>query len=194
MKRFFSLILVFLSISFFITAQEISSDEDDFDEVYVYEANGAGDQFLKINLGALFPLNFKKQLKTGGIATIGYYRFITGNIALGGELSATYNISIGDKTLVMIPMTFCVMYQPYVGNFEFPLYAGIGVSNETWQNSEIFPTLVTKLSAGAFYRISDSISLGLSTDFFWIPQWFKNPEKTFNGLFETAVIGLRYHF
>lgn len=194
MKRFFSLILVFLSISFFVTAQDFSGEEDDFDEVYVYEANGAGDQFLKINLGALFPLNFKKQLKTGGIATIGYYRFITGNIALGGELSATYNISIGDKTLVMIPMTFCVMYQPYVGNFEFPLYAGIGVSNETWQNSEIFPTLVTKLSAGAFYRISDSISLGLSTDFFWIPQWFKNPEKTFNGLFETAVIGLRYHF
>ena len=194
MKRFFSLLLIFLTLSTFLFAQE--KDDDGFyeDDVYVYPSNGAGDQFLKITLGAIFPLNFKGQLRTGGKASLGYFRFISETLAWGGELAATYNISIGEKVLVMIPITFGIMYQPNIGKFEFPLYAEIGMCNQTWQNNEIFPTLATKLSAGAFYRISDSVSLGLSTDFYWIPEWFKDSSKSFNGLFQTAELGLRYHF
>ena len=94
----------------------------------------------------------------------------------------------------MIPITLGVMYQPYIGNFEFPLYAEIGMANQTWQNMEIFPSFTAKLSAGAYYRITDSVSLGISTDFLWVPEWFKDSSKNFNGLFETAEIGLRYHF
>ena len=139
-------------------------------------------------------MNFKGQLKTGGMASIGYFRFLSETFAVGGELSATYSISIGQKVLVMLPFTFGVMFQPYIGKFEFPMFAQVGIANQTWQNMEIFPTLTTKLSAGAYYRLTDSVSLGLSTDFFWIPQWFKDSSKNFNGLFQTAEIGLRYHF
>ena len=193
MKRFISLLLIFLTLSVCLFAQE-EEEEIPEDDVYVYASNGAGDQFLKIKLGAIFPLNFKGQLKTGGMASIGYFKFLSENIALGGELGATYSISIGEKVLVMIPITFGIMYQPYIGKFEFPLYAEIGVANQTWQNIEIFPTMVTKLSAGAYYRITDSVSFGLSTDFYWVPQWFKDSSKNFNGLFQTAELGLRYHF
>ena len=193
MKRFFSLIIIILTFSTVLCAQDWN-DELDEDEVFVYSTNGAGDQFLKINLGAVFPLNFKGQLKTGGMASIGYFRFLSETFAVGGELTATYSISIGQKVLVMLPFTFGVMFQPYIGKFEFPMFAQVGIANQTWQNMEIFPTLTTKLSAGAYYRLTDSVSLGLSTDFFWIPQWFKDSSKNFNGLFQTAEIGLRYHF
>ena len=92
-------------------------------------------------------------------------------------------------------VTFGIMFQPYIGRFEFPLLAEIGVANETWQNMEIFPTFVAKASAGVYYRFTDSISVGFSTDFMWMPQWFiKDPSKNFNGLFENAAINLRYHF
>ena len=192
MKRFFSLLLIFLTLSTFLFAQE--EEETNEDEVYVYSPNGAGDQFLKISLGAAFPLNFKGQLGTGGKASLGYFRFLTETLAVGGELSASYNVSIGEKVLVMIPITFGAMFQPYIGRFEFPLYAEIGVANQTWQNLEIFPSFATKLSAGAYFRITDAVSVGLSTDFFWIPEWFRDSSKNFNGLFETAEIGLRYHF
>ena len=194
MKRFFSLLIIFLTFSVFLFAQETDNNDITEDEVYVYASNGAGDQFLKINLGAIFPLNFKGQLKTGGKASIGYFKFLTENLAVGGELGATYSISIGEKVLVMIPITLGVMYQPYIGNFEFPLYAEIGMANQTWQTMEIFPSFTAKLSAGAYYRITDSVSLGISTDFLWVPEWFKDSSKNFNGLFETAEIGLRYHF
>ena len=194
MKRFFSLLLIFLTISTFVMAQEAEEDQIVEDDVYVYASNGAGDQLLKINLGAVFPLNFKGQLNTGGIASIGYFRFLSENLAVGGELGATYNVSIGEKVLVMIPVTFGVMYQPYIGKFEFPLVAELGLANQTWQNLEIFPSLAAKFSAGVFYRLTDAVSLGVATDLFWIPEWFKDSSKNFNGLFETAVLGLRYHF
>jgi hypothetical protein len=196
MKRFISLLIIFITFSVCLFAQDDYYDDGDdyYDDVYVYSQNGAGDQFLKISLGGLFPLNFKGQLNPGGKASIGYFKFFTENLALGGELAASYNISIGEKVLVMLPLTFGVMYQPYIGKFEFPLYAEIGIANETWQNIEHFPSLATKLSAGVYYRITDTISFGLSSDFYWLPQWFKDSSKNFNGLFETAEIGLRYHF
>lgn len=195
MKRFLFLLLIFSTLSFSIFAQDDGyNDEDIYDDVYVYDSNGAGDRFLKIGIGALFPLNFHNQLKTGGEVTIGFYRFISKTIAIGGEFTPTYNQTIGDKILVMFPFTVGVMFQPYIGKFEFPLYAELGLANQTWQNMEIFPTLVTKLSAGAYYRITDAISFGFSTEFMWIPEWFEDSSKNFNGLFETAAINLRYHF
>ena len=195
MKRFLFSIIILSLFSMSLFGQETyDEDENTYDDVYVYDSNGAGDKFLKISVGALFPLNFEHQLKTGGEISIGFYQFISKNLAIGGEFTPTYNQTIGEKILVMFPVTFGVMFQPYIGRFEFPLLAEIGVANETWQNMEIFPTFVSRLSAGAFFRITDSISLGFATDFMWFPQWFKDTSKNFNGLFESATISLRYHF
>ena len=195
MKRFLFSIIILSLFSMSLFGQETyDEDENTYDDVYVYDSNGAGDKFLKISVGALFPLNFEHQLKTGGEISIGFYQFISKYLAIGGEFTPTYNQTIGEKILVMFPVTFGVMFQPYIGRFEFPLLAEIGVANETWQNMELFPTFVSRLSAGAFFRITDSISLGFATDFMWFPQWFKDTSKNFNGLFESATISLRYHF
>ena len=195
MKRFLFSIIILSLFSMSLFGQETyDEDENTYDDVYVYDSNGAGDKFLKISVGALFPLNFEHQLKTGGEISIGFYQFISKNLAIGGEFTPTYNQTIGEKILVMFPVTVGVMFQPYIGRFEFPLLAEIGIANETWQNMEIFPTFVSRLSAGAFFRITDSISLGFATDFMWFPQWFKDTSKNFNGLFESATISLRYHF
>ena len=195
MKRFLFSIIILSLFSMSLFGQETyDEDENTYDDVYVYDSNGAGDKFLKISVGALFPLNFEHQLKTGGEISIGFYQFISKNLAIGGEFTPTYNQTIGEKILVMFPVTFGIMFQPYIGRFEFPLLAEIGIANETWQNMEIFPTFVSRLSAGAFFRITDSISLGFATDFMWFPQWFKDTSKNFNGLFESATISLRYHF
>jgi hypothetical protein len=113
MKRLFSILIILLTFTTLIFSQESdnsATDEEGFPEVYVYDSNGAGDQFLKISLGALLPLNFKRQLLVGGDATIGYYRFLSKYFAAGGEMSATYNQSIGEKILVMIPFTLALCF------------------------------------------------------------------------------------
>lgn len=196
MKRFISLLMAFClcSTAIFADVDDDYDDGNDYDDGYIYEQNGAGDKFLKIDLLGNFPLNFGKQLYPGAGAAVGYYSFISSNIAVGGEVDITYNLSLGLKPLIIVPITFGAIYQPYVGKFEFPLMAEIGVATLNSQNLNYFPAFTAKLGAGAYYRFIEGWSAGLNTNFYWIPQWCKDSKNNDNGLFATAAIGVRYHF
>ncbi|MCQ2590562.1 MAG: hypothetical protein MJ179_09085 [Treponema sp.] len=191
MKRFISTILLLLITATAISAQDIG---DVYEDDYVYEQNGAGDQFIKINLDVLFPLNFEKQLYTGGAIELGYYRFLNSWLAVGGELNASYNISVGKKIYIMLPILAGVMFQPTYDKFEFPIFVNIGMGYETWQNIDYFPSLVMKLSGGAYYRLNEMCSFGLNLDYMLVPQFFEDSSKNFAGNFLSLTIGARYHF
>ena len=192
MKRFLSTLLILFFCSAFIFAEEDQGDE--YDDGYVYEQNGSGDRFIKISIEGLFPLNFNKQLKTGGSIELGYYKFLNKWFALGGEFLASYNISIGKKVLVMLPFTVGALFQPSYEKFEFPIYVTTGISYESFQSQDYFPSFTFKVSPGAYYRLNEMCSLGLSSTFMWIPQWYSDPTYNKNGLFMTLAIGARYHF
>ena len=192
MKR---ILLILLTLSIFTTSIFAQEEQGDiYDDGYVYEQNGRGDRFLKMNIGGLFPLNFDKQLYVGGAADLGFYYFLNKWIAIGGEFTATYNISIGHKILIMMPITFGVIAQPYTGKFEFPISLNAGVGYQTWQSIDYFPSFVLKASAGAYYRLNESWSFGLSSSFMWMPQRFKDKSKNDDALFLNACIGARYLF
>jgi len=57
-----------------------------------------------------------------------------------------------------------------------------------------FPSLAAKAYAGAYYRFSEGWSLGINTSAYWIPQWFSDSSKNYNGVFATAGLSARYHF
>ncbi len=191
MKRFISLFMIIC-----LSTAAIFADEpgDEYDDGFVYEQNGAGDQYLRIDILAQFPLNFDGQLYPGMAASIGYYRFITGNLALGGDVHLSYNLSIGKKSLISVPITVGILYQPYIGKFEFPMSVGIGISATTIQNMTYFPSFAAKANVGAYYRFMESWSAGIFGTAFWIPQWFKDSEKNDNGFFAAVGLGARYHF
>lgn len=193
MKRFISILisLVLCTTALFSQAYD---EEEEYDDGYVYEQNGAGDQFLKIDVGAIFPLNFGDKLYPGIVASAGYYYFLTNTIAVGGDAILGYNMTIGKKPLVTIPITFGALYQPYIGKFEFPLMINLGFATVTCQQMMYFPALSVKASAGVFYRWSESWSLGVSAHAYWIPLWYKNKEYNDNGLFSTVDLSIRYHF
>lgn len=192
MKKILSVLAILLLSAGFLFAQEESADE--YDDGYVYESNGTGDQLLKIGLLPLFPLNFGDQIGVGGAAELGYYRFLTKNLAVGGEVSVSFNITKGSNSLAMLPFSFGVMYQPSFGKIEIPLTAGVGFGFESAQNSAYFPSFVLNVDAGAFYRYSEMWSFGAEGKFLWIPQWFKDPSLNKNGLFAALVLCARYHF
>ncbi len=191
MKRFISLFMILCLCTAAIFAED---QGDEYDDGYVYEQNGAGDQFLSIDLMADFPLTFQKQLYIGAGAAISYYRFLNSNFAVGGDLLVGYNLTIGQKPLITVPITVGLLYQPYVGKFEFPITLGLGVASSTCQTMTYFPSLTTKASAGVFYRFAEGWSAGLNASIFWVPQWFKDSSKNFNGVFTTVGISARYHF
>jgi len=191
MKRIFS---IFLILSLFTVSVFADDEGDEYDDGYVYEMNGAGDQFLKIGLSAIFPVNFEGKLYPGVAAELGYYRFLSSWLAVGGELGVSSQFSVGGKALFMVPIVFGTMFQPTAGKFEFPIYTLVGVGNETWANATYFPSLVVKASAGAYYRITESWSAGINGSFMWIPQWTEDKKKDVNGIFSTVALGARYHF
>ena len=132
MKRFISILFSLILCTSALFSQDYN-DEDEYDDGYVYEQNGAGDQFLKIDMGASFPLNFGNKLYVGAAASIGYYYFLSNNFAVGGDLILGYNLSIGKKPLVTVPVTFGLLYQPYIGKFEFPFMLNVGFATVSCQ-------------------------------------------------------------
>lgn len=198
MKKLAVLFCVLFLSAGFAFAQDadayLEDEYDEYDDGYVYENNGNGDQFLKIGLMPLFPLSFDDKLYVGGAAELGYYRFLNKYLALGGELSASFNVTIGGNALTMVPITFGVLYQPSIGQFEFPINLSVGIAYATAQNSGYFPGFAMNFETGAFYRFGEMWSFGLLGKFMWLPQWFADPSKNADGLFAGAVLCARYHF
>ena len=196
MKRFISIISVLLLLSAAVFSDDYFEDDEEYDDGYVYQQNGAGDQFLKIDLGANFPLNFNGKIYPGIAASVGYYYFLNENIAVGGDAIIGYNLSIGKKPLITVPITFGIMYQPTAGKFEFPLMLNIGVASTTCQTMTYFPSFAAKFTCGAYYRYTESWSFGLSSHTYWIPQWIKETDKrkSDHGIFTSIDLSVRYHF
>lgn len=192
MKRFISILSVILLLSAAVFADD-SDGGDEYDDGFVYEQNGTGDQFLKIDLGVNFPLNFGSQLKVGGLVSVGYYKFLNQYWAFGGDLLVSYNLSVGNKPLFIVPITLGVMYQPYIGKFEFPMSLSIGISTVSCQSMTYFPGFAARFTAGAYYRFSETWSFGLTTTTYWIPQWIWGKAAD-NGFFTSAGLTVRYHF
>lgn len=205
MKRILPLfaILFVMAGNIFAQDQDNQNDNDnDENPQYVedvfYRTNDKGDQFLKIAIMPNFPLNFDDQLYIGGSAILGYYRFLNPWLALGGELMAGYNPTKGSNIFTFVPVTMGVLFQPSVWRFEFPITLSTGFTFETCANKKQFPGWVLKAEAGAFYRLNESWSFGLGSDFIIIPQWAKVSNTKYDsfdyGLFLTGFLSARYHF
>lgn len=191
MKKIIAILMTLFLCSFAVFADD---QGDEYDDGYVYEINGAGDQIMKMQVGCFLPVNFGKQLKPGASLGVTYLRFIDSNIALGGSIQLTTNISIGSKTFITLPLCFTMMYQPTIDKLEFPLEVSIGGALHTMASVSYFPALTLKGSAGAYYRISETWSAGLSATYMWSPEWLKDKTKNFNGMFTTIGVDVRYHF
>ncbi len=182
-------------------SEENKNNDEDENNVNIvrnddYSRNGRGDQFLKIGVMGNFPLNFGDQLTIGGSAQLGYYRFLNGWLALGGELMAGYNPTIGSNVFTFVPITFGAMVQPCAGRFEFPVTLSVGFAFETCANKKYFPGFAAKAESGAFFRITEGWSVGLNAEFLYLPEWYtttKNADSDY-GIFMEAGVSARYHF
>lgn len=191
MKKILSIILISLLCATSVFAE---NQGDEYDDGYEYKTNGAGDQMMKMEINGFFPVNFGKQLKPGAGATLTYLQFISDDFAIGGGLSLLTCLSIGNKSFIQIPITLSAMYEPTIGKFEFPIELSVGAAVHTMASHTFFPALVVKGSAGVYYRITETWSVGASGTYIYSPEWFKDSSKNFNGMFALAGLDVRFHF
>lgn len=201
MKRILLVMTALLAITTQIFAQE--AEEENNKVNYVYQTNRPGDQYIKVGLMPLFPLNFEDQLYIGGAIQIGYHRFLTNWLAVGGDFTPSYNPTRGNNVFYVMPVTVGVTAVPLLWRLEFPLSLNVGMAFETVENKKYFPGLILSAEASAYYRVSESWSFGIGSTFTYMPQWYSEEESTMYegkygnydyGLFITAAALARYHF
>jgi hypothetical protein len=203
MKRFFVLLC---GCVFFLSALPVFSQENlqspdnrapgiETDPAFVFKPNQAGDQFLRVSLMVSIPAHPPlNKLFVGGAGLLGYMRFLTGEIAIGGDLSFEFHGTVGSNALTLVPFpVFKFMYQPVAGKFEFPLLLGIGGIFETYLDKTYFGLLV-KPEAGAFYRITTDWSVGLMAACLIMPQWYSDKTYNYTGIIPETGITARFHF
>lgn len=189
--------IIALTLCLLLTAAQVFCQDKPADDIYVYESNGRGDQILRVSMLLSFPMNYNKNLNFGGGAELSYYRFLNTHLALGGELSALFNTTVGGRVLTSIPVCFGVFYQPYFDRLEFPVGISAGLTYSTCGSDSYFPGPILKANAGAFFRISESWSFGLSASYSWMPEWWINEDNELKYDYLSSVapsIIARYHF
>lgn len=178
----------------------LDDDEADIyesDSDFVYMQNGPGDQYLNIRIMPNSPLNFDDKIKIGGQITVGYGRFITSWLAVGGEISFGYNPTIGSNMYTYIPITANVTFLPAIKKFEIPITLNVGMAIENYLSNTYFPAFILRGGAGCYYRINENWSAGIEGFFTYMPQWYiKEEKKQYNDYLNIVSVsaGMKYHF
>ncbi|MDR2553456.1 MAG: hypothetical protein LBD31_09890 [Treponema sp.] len=214
----FWLVLIFLAgpAAFSLPAQESPDQEESEDEGRVpIESDWSGvstlysrgDQIFSIGLGlakALFYADQEKgylesNMNLGGMGALGYSSFLGPHLFWGLELGGMFASTLGENMYYIVPMGFRIGTQFVYRSFEFPLSFMVGMAPQSHQKIS-YLGLFAKPSAGIFFRFHSEWSLGLSSSFWWVPQWTRKEREehsgfvNVHGFFLEFSLGIRYHF
>ena len=166
-----------------------------------YQPIRKGDQYIRVALGIEVPLfnigpdgvETETNMNLGGAGIIGYSRFITPRVSLGGELAFAFNSTLGENIYLALPLTLKGTYEFVIGNFRVPVSLGIGGAFHSYRSRYYFGPVV-KPEIGAYFQYSPEWSFGAATAWNMLPQWYDNSEDNRIGNLLDVTIGLRYHF
>lgn len=196
----FIFILLFCCFTL-LYAQEDSPPDGDWD-FYTPDSYTRGDQTFIISLGTIFPtifLNNGKKINPnfdpslGGGGTLSYNYYFTPNIFLGGEVGGTFLSTLADNTYYAILLGARTGYQFYLWRFEFPLNFSVGMVWHRYLNLRYYG-LYTKVGGAAYFRFNSNWSFGLSSNWYWLPQWTTERRKNVDGNMIDLMLSARYHF
>ncbi len=166
-----------------------------------YQPIRKGDQFIKIDVGIGKGLFFiapegivtDTNLKLGGTASLGFSRFITNKIALGGEMSFSFNTTIGSNLYFYLPLTFKGTYELVYQRIHVPLSLGAGFAFQTHNHNNYFGPIL-KPEVGAYFQYNPEWTIGLITAWNCIPEIYDDPSYNRTGNILDVKAGIRYHF
>jgi hypothetical protein len=180
-----------LAGSILLAAQE-SSDNPEVSDNFVYKVNQKGDQLIKINIIADFPV-IPANLTIGGSGSLGYAYYFSDAFSVGGDAAFSYSKTVGNNIFLFVPLTVKAAYQFTAGKFEFPLGLSIGIAAQNYLDRAYWG-LIVRPEVGAYYRYSQDWSFGIQTGLSILPQWYENTEYNRVGYIISAELSARYHF
>ena len=184
-----------------LAAQDSPDVETEWDE-YPYDYYARGDQTFFVNLGVAFPILFvmdgvvnNSGWKTvGGGGTLIFNYYLLPRLYIGGEVGVMFIGAQNDTTAFLIPLGARVGTQFIAGRFEFPIAFTVGVSWRRFQTRGHFGFML-KGSASALFRATAQWAFGLTTSWYFMPEWTRDTgSKNVYGNFLDVTLTARYHF
>ncbi len=200
MKRtIFTLLLGAIALTA-ISAQT-APDTTQPSSVLDYEPIRKGDQVIRITLGTTLPLfnltpdgvETQTNLSPGGSGNIGFSRFVTNRIAMGGEIAFAFNTTIGGNLYFYLPITYNIGYEFVFNRIHVPVSLAIGGLFQTYAITNYFG-LIVRPEIGAYWQYSPAWSFGAQAGWNVIPQWYANGSNNRTGNILGLSAGFRYHF
>lgn len=199
---FIIIILLTLIPAGLLIAQEGTEPGEDIEETPAF-SYGLGDQMFSIKAGLFIPLFFfgggaavPTNLSLGGMGALEWGAFLTGNLAIGGELAGSFSFSPLGRTLAIIPLTAKLSYFFFKYPFEIPLHIGLGI-NFTTLGDQLYVGLILKPGASFYWNFLSSWAIGLNLAYWFVPQWYTKPElvsqNRYGNFLEISLSAL-YHF
>ncbi len=200
MKRVILLFVVCICSAMILSAQQVESPEVP-DLNFDFEPIRVGDQYVRIGLGMTFPMwihgpdgfNSETNIFPGGTGYIGFARYITPRISLGGELSFVFNTTVGENMFFSLPMLARISRVFVLKNLHFPVSLGIGGAFQSYNGINHF-SFAVKPEVGVWYQFSHEWSFGISGGMLVLPQFYENTDFNRTGIFLDTVASVRYHF
>jgi len=209
-QRIGFLLILFLFLPITLSAQDEPNDDIDWENIH-FDVYAPGDQALIISAGVVFPLlffnynglqdhNFKPPI--GGTGSFAFNYYLTPRLYVGGDVGGMFIPTIAEHVLYMIYLGGRVGTQFITGRFEFPISFSLGMSWQTYLDYGHY-TMYLRGSAAAFFRASPSWAFGLTSSWFFIPQWayegepgskVRVREKDFYGNFIEITLSAKYQF
>jgi hypothetical protein len=174
---------------------------------YIPDMYTRGDQIFAVSAATIFPVVFFNNGKVikhnfdppvGGVLSLAYHHFLGAHFFVGGELGIKFNYTLGQNTVFIFLIGGRGGWQFVYRRFEFPIYAGIGMSPQRYLNAGYFG-MYLKGGGAAYYRFNPNWSFGISTDWNWYPQWpmkdgKRTPDKDIYANIIGVMLSARYHF
>jgi hypothetical protein len=197
------LLILLLGLPVLLVAQENTdpSVETDWDD-YIYDLYARGDQTFLISVGLITPTLFINNGKAvhhnihppmGGTGTIAFNYYFHARFFLGAELSGMFFPTMGGNVLFIIPLGLRAGTQFIVGRFEFPIAAAVGMSWHTYLDLSHYG-LYLKAGGSALYRASAHWAFGVTSNWYWFPEWTGNSRENVFGNFLDFTLSARYQF
>jgi hypothetical protein len=160
-----------------------------------------GEQTIGVNAGLQIPAFLLPKtgegaanLKLGGSFGFSYQYFLYQGFALGGNLSASYNTTIGGSSVFIMPLGMTAAFWWTKLPFEFSVFGEGGVYLMRANHEGIIDPMA-KLGIGAYWRLSSGWSVGLQPCLWFIPEIHYGKYKSltqYGGFIETALSAV-YH-
>ena len=197
------ILILLLGFPILLAAQEEGEDPSDSPWDYYYDdLYTRGDQTFIISLGTVFPLFFINQGEVidhkfsppvGGSGSLAYNYYFTRGFFAGAEVGGMFMHTLAGNTLFIIPLGARAGYQFNVWRMEFPISLTLGMIWYRFLNLGNY-SLYLKGTGAAFFRVSTSWSLGVSSSWYWLPQWTEDKSQNVYGNTLDITLSARYHF